>query len=136
MNIHCILNNNNRRFLDELNRNSGRPDLASCNSRSKRECFLLKYTEKIFSQYHNPREKIQLFPYFSLSLYLSLSLSLTHTHTHIYIYIYTQKTIKSSTFYFKKIFKRNLTSFLSFKFIQPFKIFSIFFILLVSFSFE
>ena len=34
-NMHSILNNHNRRFLDELNRNSGGPDVASCNCRSK-----------------------------------------------------------------------------------------------------
>ena len=34
-NKHNILNNHNRRLLDELNRNRGGPDVASCNCRSK-----------------------------------------------------------------------------------------------------
>ena len=37
-NMYSILNNHNRRLLDELNRNSGGPDVASCNCRSKRKC--------------------------------------------------------------------------------------------------
>ena len=36
--MHSILNNHNRRLLDELNRNSGGPDVASCDCRSKGEC--------------------------------------------------------------------------------------------------
>ena len=39
-NMHSILNNHNRRLLDELNRNSGGPDVASCNCKSKEECSL------------------------------------------------------------------------------------------------
>ena len=37
-NIHSTLNNHNRRLLDKLNRNSGGPDVVSCNCRSKGEC--------------------------------------------------------------------------------------------------
>ena len=38
-NMYSILNNHsNTRLLDELNRNSGGPDVASCNCRSKGEC--------------------------------------------------------------------------------------------------
>ena len=37
-NIHNILNNHNRNLLDELIKNGGRPDLASCNCRNKGEC--------------------------------------------------------------------------------------------------
>ena len=37
-NIHSILNNHNRRLLDELKRNSGGPDEVSCNCRRKRGC--------------------------------------------------------------------------------------------------
>ena len=37
-NMHIILNNHKTRLLDELNRNSGGPDVASCNSRSKGVC--------------------------------------------------------------------------------------------------
>ena len=37
-NMHNILNNRNRRLLDELIKNSGRPDVVSCNCRSKAEC--------------------------------------------------------------------------------------------------
>ena len=37
-NMHSILNNHNRRLLDELNRNSGGPDVASWKCRSKGEC--------------------------------------------------------------------------------------------------
>ena len=37
-NMHSILNNHNRRLLDESNRNSGGPDVASCNCRSEGEC--------------------------------------------------------------------------------------------------
>ena len=36
--MYSILNNHNRRLLDELNRNSWGIDVASCNSRSKGEC--------------------------------------------------------------------------------------------------
>ena len=38
--MHSILNNHNRKLLDELNRNSGGPDVVSCNCRSKGECTL------------------------------------------------------------------------------------------------
>ena len=37
-NIHSILNNHNRRLLDELNRNSGASDVPSCNCISKEVC--------------------------------------------------------------------------------------------------
>ena len=37
-NMHRIFNNHNRRLLDELNRNSGGPDVASCNCKSKGDC--------------------------------------------------------------------------------------------------
>ena len=36
--MHDILNNHNRRLLDELYKNSGGPDEVSCNSRRKRGC--------------------------------------------------------------------------------------------------
>ena len=36
--MHNILNNHNWRLLDELIKNGGRPDVASCNCRSKGEC--------------------------------------------------------------------------------------------------
>ena len=39
-NMHSIINNYNRRLLDELNRNSGGPAVVSCNCRSKGECCL------------------------------------------------------------------------------------------------
>ena len=39
-NMHSILNNHNRRLLDELNRNTGGPDEVSCNCRRKGECSL------------------------------------------------------------------------------------------------
>ena len=59
--MHIILNTHDRRLLDELYRNSGRPDVASCNSRSEGEWPLLMNNEKIFSQYHHSREVSQLF---------------------------------------------------------------------------
>ena len=37
-NMHSILNNHNKRLLDELNRNSGGPDEVSCNYRRKGVC--------------------------------------------------------------------------------------------------
>ena len=37
-NMHSILNNHNRRLLDELNRNSEGPDVASFNCRNKGVC--------------------------------------------------------------------------------------------------
>ena len=40
INMHSILNNHNRRLLDELNRNSGGPDEVFCNYRRKGECTL------------------------------------------------------------------------------------------------
>ena len=36
--MHSILNKHYRKLLDELNRNSGGPDMVSCNCRSKGEC--------------------------------------------------------------------------------------------------
>ena len=39
-NMHSILNNHDRKLLDELNRNSGGQDEVSCNCRRKGECLL------------------------------------------------------------------------------------------------
>ena len=64
-NMHSILNNHNRRLLDELNRNSGEADAVSCNSRSKGECPLGRrrnsknviYQACIFPMEHNNGEE-------------------------------------------------------------------------------
>ena len=44
--MHSILNNHNRRLLDELNRNGGGSDVASCNCRIKGGCLLSRRCNK------------------------------------------------------------------------------------------
>ena len=59
--MHSILNNHYRTLLDELNRNSGGPNVAYCNCRSKGECPLdgrcnsknVLYQTRIFSMEHS-----------------------------------------------------------------------------------
>ena len=141
MNMHSILNNHNRRLLDECNRNSGGPDVASCNCRSKEEWLLLKNNEKIFSHYLNSREIIQLFSSFCLclSLTLSLSLSLSHTHTHTQLNpVILLKYIRffSIDFLLQKDFQQKLDFIFIIQIHSTFQNFLCFFILLISFSFE
>ena len=55
-----ILNNYNRRLLDELIKNDGRPDVASCNCRSKGECPLggrCSSRNVVYQEYVSPMEQ-------------------------------------------------------------------------------